>query len=91
MLCNCHRNRNCAHFIGEADRYGGKPLYESRSFISPAKRGWPEPPSSRPDGIRSSQPDAYGEMLRLSGDLPILIEIVDKPERIAELLPDWTR
>ena len=28
------------------------------------------------------------KILRLSEDLPMVIEIVDKPERIAEFLPD---
>ena len=75
-------------FIGESDHYQGKPLYEV-IVLEARKRGMAGATVLR--GIMGFGADSRvhtAKILRLSEDLPIIIEIVDKPERIAEFLPD---
>ncbi len=75
-------------FIGESDRYDGKPLYQA--IVEEARRrgmaGATVLKGSLGFGVHSRLHTA--KVLRLSEDLPIVIEIVDGPERIAEFLPD---
>jgi PII-like signaling protein len=78
-------------FIGEADRWHGKPLYEA--IVEEARtRGlagatvWK---GFMGFGAHSRMHTA--KILRLSEDLPILIEIVDAAEKIEAFLPDLDR
>lgn len=75
-------------FVGESDKYGGKPLYQA--IVEEARRrGMAGATVFRGDlgfGVHSRLHTA--KVLRLSEDLPMIVEIVDKPERIAEFLPD---
>ena len=74
-------------FIGEADRYNGEPLYEAIVKLA-RKSGMAGATVVR--GLMGFGADSRmhsANVLRLSEDLPLVIEIVDKPERIAELLP----
>ncbi len=75
-------------FVGESDKYGGKPLYQA--IVEEARRrGMAGATVFRGDlgfGVHSRLHTA--KVLRLSEDLPMVVEIVDKPERIAEFLPD---
>ncbi|MBI5344537.1 MAG: DUF190 domain-containing protein [Deltaproteobacteria bacterium] len=75
-------------FIGESDRYMGKPLYQA--IVEEArKRGMAGATVLRGTlgfGVNSRVHTA--KILRLSEDLPMVVEIVDKPERIAEFLPE---
>jgi PII-like signaling protein len=74
-------------FIGEDDRYEGHPLYEAivlaarRLHLAGATilRG--------PMGFGHSSRLHTAKILRLSEDLPIVIEIVDSEEKINEFLP----
>jgi PII-like signaling protein len=75
-------------FIGEADRYGGKPLYEAIVHLARQKGMAGATVLRGLMGFGAHSRMHTVKLLRLSGDLPILIEIVDKPERIAELLPE---
>ena len=75
-------------FIGEADRWHGKPLYEA--IVEEArKRGlagatvWK---GCMGFGAHSRMHTA--KILRLSEDLPIIIEIVDAAEKIETFLSD---
>jgi PII-like signaling protein len=73
-------------FIGESDKYDGKPLYE---WI--VKR-------AREDGLAGATVtrgiEGFGrasrihtaKILRLSEDLPIIVEIVDAPEKIEDFV-----
>jgi len=74
-------------FIGEADKHGGRALYEV--IIEEARhQGLAGATVLR--GVLSfgaSSRIHTAKILRLSEDLPIIIEIVDKPERIAQFLP----
>ena len=75
-------------FIGESDRYHGQPLYEA-IVLEARKRGMAGATVLR--GVMGFGADSRmhtAKILRLSEDLPIIVEIVDKPERIAEFLPE---
>ena len=74
-------------FIGETDKHGHRPLYEV--IVEEArKRGMAGATVLR--GImgfgKASRIHTF-KILRLSEDLPIVIEIVDAPARIADFLP----
>ncbi|MBI4581668.1 MAG: DUF190 domain-containing protein [Planctomycetes bacterium] len=74
-------------FVGESDRWHGKPLYEA--IVTKARelhlagatvlRG--------PMGFGAHSRLHTVKILRLSEDLPIVIEIVDTEEKIKTLLP----
>ena len=67
-------------FIGESDHYEGRPLYEV-IVLAARKRGMAAPTVLRRDGLRRDS-RMHRQILRLSEDLPIIVEIVDKPERM---------
>ncbi len=75
-------------FIGESDKYDGKPLYQA--IVEEArKRGMAGATvfkGSLGFGVHSRLHTA--KVLRLSEDLPVVVELVDKPERIADFLPE---
>ena len=75
-------------FIGESDKHHGRPLYEVIVELA-RQRGLAGATVLR--GVMSfgasSRLDT-AKVLRLSEDLPLVIEIVDKPERIAAFLPE---
>lgn len=75
-------------FIGESDRHNGKPLYEA--IVSLAKeRSMAGATVLRGIlGFGAHSRIHSAKILRLSEDLPIVIEIVDKPERIEAFLPE---
>lgn len=75
-------------FIGESDKHHGRPLYE---VIVQTARKMGLAGATVLRGIMGFGAHSRvhtAKILRLSEDLPIVIEIVDKPERIAEFLPD---
>ncbi len=74
-------------FIGESDRHHGRPLYE---VIVEMARKLGLAGATVVRGIMGFGADSRmhtAKILRLSEDLPIIIEIVDKAERIDLLLP----
>jgi PII-like signaling protein len=75
-------------FFGESDKYRGRPLYEV--IVEAArKRGMAGATVLRGMmGFGANSRMHTAKILRLSEDLPIIVEIVDKPERIAEFLPE---
>jgi len=74
-------------FIGESDKYQGKPLYEA--IVHKAKElelaGATVLRGISGFGARSKLHTT--KFLRLSSDLPLIIEIVDSEEYINRLLP----
>ena len=74
-------------FIGESDRWHGVPLYEA--IVRKAREmGLAGATVIRGvEGFGASSLIHTAKILRLSEDLPILIEIVDKEERIQKILP----
>ena len=75
-------------YLSEGDHLHGKPVYEE--IVKKARElklaGATVLRGLMGFGVRSHLHSA--KILRLSEDLPMVIEIVDKPERIAEFLPD---
>jgi uncharacterized protein len=75
-------------FIGESDHYQGKPLYEA-IVLEARRRGMAGATVLRGVmGFGATSRIHTAKILRLSEDLPIVVEIVDNPERIAEFLPE---
>ena len=75
-------------FIGEADKYQGKPLYEAIVMLAREKGLAGATVVKGVMGFGADSRMHTAKILRLSEDLPMVIEIVDKPERIAEFLPE---
>jgi PII-like signaling protein len=75
-------------FIGENDRHHSRLLYEV--IVDEArKRGMAGATVLRGImGFGAHSRMHTAKVLRLSEDLPVIIEIVDKPERIEAFLPD---
>lgn len=75
-------------FIGESDKAGGRPLYEV--IVEEArKRGMAGATVLRGYlGFGANSRIHTAKILRLSEDLPVVIEIIDKEERIEAFLPD---
>ena len=75
-------------FIGESDRWKGKPLYDA-IVLKAREEGLAGATVLR--GMMGFGADSRmhtTKILRLSEDLPIVIELVDKAEKIAKILPD---
>ncbi|MDD5730984.1 MAG: DUF190 domain-containing protein [Candidatus Omnitrophica bacterium] len=74
-------------FIGEADRWEGKPLYEEIILLAKknSMAGATAIKGFMGFGCKSHMHTA--KLLRLSEDLPIIIEIVDSEEKINAFLP----
>ena len=76
-------------FVGESDKCErGKPLYET--IVEKArKRGLAGATVLRGFmGFGANSRIHTSKILRLSEDLPVIVEIVDKEERIEEFLPE---
>ena len=74
-------------FLGENDKHDGRPLYES-IVLKARELGLAGATVLRgPMGYGHSSRLHTAKILRLSEDLPLVIEIVDSEERIAGLLP----
>lgn len=74
-------------FIGETDRHQREPLYE---WIVKKAREHGMAGATVVRGMQGFGADAHmhtAKILRLSQDLPIIIEIVDTPEKIEAFIP----
>ena len=74
-------------FIGETDKYAGKPLY--RVIVTEArKRNLAGATVLRGClGFGANSRIHTSKVLRLSEDLPMVIEIIDDPDKIEAFLP----
>jgi uncharacterized protein len=74
-------------FIGEADKWNGKPLYEEIILLAKknSMAGATAIKGFMGFGCKSHMHTT--KLLRLSEDLPIIIEIVDSDEKISQFLP----
>jgi PII-like signaling protein len=74
-------------FIGESDRAEGRPLYEA-IVLAAREAGLAGATVLRGlEGFGARSRIHTARILRLSEDLPIVIEIVDREDRIAAFLP----
>ena len=77
--------------LGERDKYQGRPLYEAIVHLIRA-RGFAGAKVFRGImGFCESAGIHTEKVLRLSLDLPIVVECVDTEERIQEILPELDR
>jgi PII-like signaling protein len=74
-------------FIGESDRWHGTPLYEA-IVLKAREAGLAGATVLRGMmGYGAKSRIHTSKVLRLSEDLPIVVELVDRPDRIAAFLP----
>ena len=74
-------------FIGESDRWNHKPLYEAIVLKAREMHLGGATVLRGPMGFGKSSRMHTAKILRLSMDLPIVIEIVDSEEKIQSFLP----
>jgi PII-like signaling protein len=73
--------------VGESDRHDGRPLYEA-IVLKARELGLAGATVTRAVmGFGASSHLHTAKILRLSLDLPMVIEIVDRPEQLDKLLP----
>ncbi len=75
-------------FIGESDKYHGRPLYQA--IVEAARdRGMSGATVLRGTlGFGATSRLHSARILRISEDLPMVIEIVDRTDRIEDFLPE---
>jgi PII-like signaling protein len=73
-------------FIGESDRYQGAPLYEALVMKARAMHLAGATVLRGPLGFGRSSRLHSAKVLRLSEDLPMIIEVVESQEKIDEFL-----
>ncbi len=74
-------------FFGEADRFEGKPLYEAVVLKAREMQMAGATVLRGPMGFGHSSHLHTSKILRLSTDLPLVIEIVDTEDKIDAFLP----
>ncbi len=74
-------------FFGEADRYDGKPLHEAIVLKARELQMAGATVLRGPMGFGHSSRLHTAKILRLSEDLPLVIELVDSEEKINTFLP----
>jgi len=74
-------------FFGEDDKFGGKPLYECIVLKARELHLAGATVLRGPMGFGHSSRVHTAKILRLSEDLPIVVEIVDSQEKIDAFLP----
>ena len=75
-------------FVGESDRWEGRPLYEA-IVLEARKRGLAGATVTKGVmGFGAHSRIHTAKLLELSQDLPMVIEIVDAPEAIGAFVPD---
>jgi len=74
-------------YVGESDRWHGKPLYEAIVIKARSLHLAGATVLRSPMGFGANSRIHSATILRLSEDLPIVVEIIDNPARIAELMP----
>lgn len=74
-------------FVGESDRWERRPLYEALVELF-RRRGFSGATVLKGAmGFGARSVTHTERILRLSADLPVVIEIVENPEKIEEILP----
>jgi PII-like signaling protein len=74
-------------FIGESDRWHGTPLYEAIVMKARELHVAGATVIRGPMGFGANSRLHTTKILRLSEDLPMIVEIVDAKEKIDELMP----
>ncbi|HJT80353.1 MAG TPA: DUF190 domain-containing protein [Chthoniobacterales bacterium] len=75
-------------FIGESDRWEHRPLYEAIVMKARERQLAGATVLRGPMGFGAASRIHTAKILRLSMDLPLVIEIVDSEEKVKSFLPD---
>ena len=74
-------------FIGEADRFGGKPLHQALVELFRSQKLAGATVLRGISGFGAKSHLHTTQLLRLSQDLPVVIELVDTQEKIDAIMP----
>jgi PII-like signaling protein len=74
--------------VGESDRWHGKPLYNAIVELLRAEKFSGATVLRGVGGFGSSSVYHTEKIMRLSQDLPIVIEVIENAERIEKMLPE---
>ncbi|MGH7931713.1 MAG: DUF190 domain-containing protein [Candidatus Binataceae bacterium] len=74
-------------FIGESDHHGGKPLYEAIVLKARAMHMAGATVLRCPMGYGKTSHLHSSKILRLSEDLPMIVELVDSQDKVDQFLP----
>jgi PII-like signaling protein len=74
-------------YLGESDRHNNQPLFESIVLKAREAHLAGATVLRGPMGFGHSSHLHTAKILRLSSDLPVVIEIIDSPEKIQAFLP----
>ena len=74
-------------FIGESDRYGHRPLYEALVELFRAEGLAGATVLRGVSGFGAHSVFHSAKLLRLSADLPMIVEVVDAQEKIDAVMP----
>jgi PII-like signaling protein len=74
-------------YIGESDQWEGRPLYEALVLLARERHLAGATVLRGPLGFGAHSRIHTTKLLTLSEDLPVVVEMVDSPEKIAEFLP----
>src|SRR6266850_6753712 len=89
LICKSLTRPSCsASSFGESDRWEHKPLYEAIVLKARELHLAGATVLRGPMGFGAASRIHTAKILRLSMDLPIVIEIVDSEEKLNEFLPD---
>ncbi len=78
-------------YVGESDRFEGKSLYEAIVLLA-RERGLAGATVLRGlSGFGAHSRIHTTKVLRLSEDLPVVVEIVDREDRVRAILPELDR
>jgi len=86
-MLNGPDNRLLRIFIGESDRHDGRPLYRAIIEVLRAEGLAGATVLRGIEGFGKASKLHTAHILRLSDDLPIIIECVDSSEKIEAILP----
>jgi uncharacterized protein len=75
-------------YVGEADRHDGKPLYQAIVELLRDRKMAGATVLRGIEGFGANSHLHTTRILRLSEDLPIVIEVVDQEDRLRAILPE---
>ena len=74
-------------FVGESDRFEKKPLYQALVELFHAEGAAGATVIKGAMGYGANSQVHSDRLLRLSSDLPVIIEVIDAEEKISQVLP----
>jgi len=75
-------------YVGESDQWQGRPLYEALVHLLRERGAAGATVFRGIEGFGRAARIHTSRILRLSGDLPVLIEVVDEEAKVRAILPE---